>query len=498
MRRRFAWLLALALVTTACGTRLSHSRLAADWRGGSSGSQGASAGQDSASGGSGSLAAGDTGAAAGGGSSSGATGSTGGGGAAATTGASGGGGTTGSSGGGGSTGGGASGGGGSTGGGAGGGGSTGGIGISAGQQCGAPKSPITIGSVGAQSGVVGASVNGTNAIRAWVSAINAKGGLSCHPVKYVVSDDGSDPSRNQAAIQQLVEQNHAVAIVYYDAPLDGDASLAYINQHHVPVIGTESAQDWSYTSPYFFLQGDNGATQDQDLFNVAATTKPHGSVAIFACVEAKACSNVTSAGPGYAQKSGLNLVSSSQVSLAQPDFTAQCQTAKSKGAEVVMLYVDVNSIDRVLRSCSSINYHPQYAAYSLAAALSTARDPLAEGLVAALGVMPWVVSSNPAIQSFTQTMSRYAPGAEVGLKESLAWGAVKLFEAAGQRLPDAPTPQDILNGLWTIKNQDFGGMTNSLTFTQNQPPPRVGCTWVVQVRGGQWTSPNNGQKICSH
>jgi branched-chain amino acid transport system substrate-binding protein len=486
-RRLLGWLLAMVLVTTACGTRLSHTRLLADSRSSGGSSQGALAGQDSQGNGSGSSAAGDTSGISAGGSTSGAAGTAGSGGAGSAAGA------TGAS----------SGGGGSSGGGSAGGAAAGGIGVAGSQQCTGSKSPITIGSVGAQSGVVGASVNGTNAIRAWVTAINAKGGVACHPVKYIVADDGSDPSRNQAQVQQMVEQNHVVAIVYYDAPLNGDASLAYLNQHRVPVIGTESAQDWAYSSPMFFPQGDNGATQDQDLFNVVANTmagqgKPNTSVGIFACIEAKACSGVNSAGPSYAQKSGLNLVYRAQVSLTQPDFTAQCQAAKSSGAQAIMLYVDVNSIDRVLRSCSSINYHPQYGAYALAAALSTAKDPLADGLVAALGVMPWVVSSNASIQQFVQTMARYAPGAEVGLKESLAWGAAKLFEASAQHLPDAPTSQSILDGLWSIKNQDFGGMMNPLTFTKDQPAPRVGCTWVVQVKGGQWMSPNNGQRICSH
>lgn len=484
-RRALGWLAALAFVTAACGNRLSHQQLLADSRGGTASAGSAVLPGDQS--GSTSSAAGPAATGTSGlGGTTGPSGST----AAGSTGGATGSGTTGAP---------------STGAGASSSGSTSAVSpqvsSSSGAACTKPRSTVTIGSVGAQSGVVGASVNGTNAIRAWVAYINAKGGLNCHPVKYVVADDGSDPSRNQADIQQLVEQDHVIAFVYNDAPLDGQASVAYLNQHRIPVIGTESAEGWAYSSPMFFLQGDNGPVQDQDLFNNAAYIEGkqghrNAAVGIFACVEAQACSTVYSAGPGYAQKAGLRLVYRAQVSLTQPDFTAECQSAKSAGAQAIMLYVDVNSIDRVLRSCSSIDYHPQYAAYSLAAALSTANDPLANGLIAALGDLPWLVTSNSAVQQFRQTMAQYAPGAEVGLKETLAWAAAKLFELAGQNLSEPPTSDSILQGLWAIKNQNLGGLTPALTFTKDQPPPKVGCNWVVQVESGHWTSPDNGQMHC--
>jgi hypothetical protein len=57
------------------------------------------------------------------------------------------------------------------------------------------------------------------AVAAWAAAVNATGGLNCHPVKYIIEDDGGDPSRNQALTQQLVEQDHVIALVHVDAPL---------------------------------------------------------------------------------------------------------------------------------------------------------------------------------------------------------------------------------------------------------------------------------------
>src|SRR5207249_97425 len=89
------------------------------------------------------------------------------------------------------------------------GGSTSGTGTSS---CSGPKSTITIGTVGTQSGVVGTYfASGVQGVQTWVSAINAAGGLNCHPVKFLVADDGGDPSRNQALVQQFVERDRVLA-----------------------------------------------------------------------------------------------------------------------------------------------------------------------------------------------------------------------------------------------------------------------------------------------
>jgi branched-chain amino acid transport system substrate-binding protein len=80
--------------------------------------------------------------------------------------------------------------------------------------------PIVLGSVGQQSGIFGSIVaGGGQAVQAWAAWVNASGGIHCHPVKYYLADDGGDPSRQQALVQQMVEQDHVVAFLQMDAPL---------------------------------------------------------------------------------------------------------------------------------------------------------------------------------------------------------------------------------------------------------------------------------------
>jgi hypothetical protein len=77
------------------------------------------------------------------------------------------------------------------------------------------------------------------------------------------------------------------------------------------------------------------------------------------------------------------------------------------------------------------------------------------------------------------------------------WVSAKLFEAATQHLSEPPTSESILSGLWAMNNNDLGGLTYPLTFTKGQNAPQVFCTWIVQVKDGQWSSPNGNQRICA-
>ncbi len=58
------------------------------------------------------------------------------------------------------------------------------------------------------------------------------------------------------------------------------------------------------------------------------------------------------------------------------------------------------------------------------------------------------------------------------------------------------TSQAILNGLWTIRNNDLGGTTYPLTFVNGQDAPEQLCGWLVEIVDGQFTSPDDSSKVC--
>ena len=360
--------------------------------------------------------------------------------------------------------------------------------------------PILIGSVGTQSGIVGASISeGIKALQAWVNGINAGGGLHGHPVKLIVGDDGGDPAQHRALVQQFVEQNHVLAFVYNDAPLTGQASVDYLNRKHIPVVGSELAGQWFYQSPMFFPQAASGLVlTDVSIRGVANVVVPQGKtkVAFLTCVEAQYCTDAARVWPGLAPQVGLQVVSNGSASLATPDFTSQCLNAQGRGAQVFIMAMDSNSVDRVAANCAAIGFHPIFSWASSVTIDRHRTDPNLSGAVLPIPSAPWFVKANPAIVEFQTAMARYAPGVVVGGSSENGWVAGKLFEAAASNLSSTPTTTDILNGLWALRSNDLGNLTIPLTFTQGQDAPSTECWYVATIGGGSWLSPDGGQRHC--
>jgi branched-chain amino acid transport system substrate-binding protein len=364
--------------------------------------------------------------------------------------------------------------------------------------CTQEKAPIAIGSVGEQSGFIGSFIRtGPIAVAAWVASVNATGGIDCHPLKYIIVDDGGDPARNQALTAQLVEQDHVVAIVHEDAPIAGQASVAYVNAHHVPIIGNETGSPWFYTSPYYFPQSSTGAqTLEGVVLGAGKYFVPKGEtrLAAFACVEASICSTLTQIAPSTAKQAGMQLVYSFSGSLAQPDYTSGCQAAKAAKAQVLLFAFDPNGAARLQQSCASIGYHPSYVTGGPVVNATVLQNPNFNGLLDVSVVMP-PTADVPAAARFRATMAEYSPGIADDGAAMTGWVSAQLFAAAAANAPDPTTSQGILQGLAALKNFDADGLTAPLTFPEGQDATPQICYWDSVVSNANLI-PVSTQRTC--
>lgn len=356
-----------------------------------------------------------------------------------------------------------------------------------GRQCTGDEEPLKIASVGQQSGVFGPFMLPiTQGLQVWVNAANAAGGVACHPIELILRDDGGDPSVHQSEVQQLVEQENVIALVATTAVLTGNASLSYLTSKGVPVIGNEGGSEWTYDSPVYFPQLTTGNSALGALVGaIGKVGKPQGKskLAVVTCLEAALCSSLfDDAGP-LAAKAGLDLVYKAQASLTQPDFTSICQNAKSRGAEMMIIGLDTNSIQRVLRNCQSIGFDPLAITGGPLVTPALLDDPRADGFLVSSATDLYTNTGNPSVVEFRDAVGRFAPGLDPSIASLAGWTAGKLFEAGLESAPDA-TRAGLLEGLYSISDNDLGGLTYPLSFRAGQKPPRVLCVWIGQVKGG--------------
>ena len=83
-----------------------------------------------------------------------------------------------------------------------------------------------------------------------------------------------------------------------------------------------------------------------------------------------------------------------------------------------------------------------------------------------------------------------------GTCSALGWVSAKLLQRAATGLPDPPTPEAILRGLWTLRDETLGGLTHPLTFVQDQNAPKRTCWFNLQIADRAWRSPDQNQLHC--
>lgn len=112
-----------------------------------------------------------------------------------------------------------------------------------------------------------------------------------------------------------------------------------------------------------------------------------------------------------------------------------------------------------------------------------------DGAVISQPVLPWFFDAEPAIREYQAVLREHAPNLPLDAATVVGWASAKLFERAARgRLSDPPTSRDLLQGLWTMKNETLGGLIPPMTFTEGQPAPSLVCGWAMVVKGKRITS----------
>jgi branched-chain amino acid transport system substrate-binding protein len=362
----------------------------------------------------------------------------------------------------------------------------------------ATESTVYLGNVGTYSGLIGAIfTGGQQTLQIWAAYTNAHGGLNGHPVKVISEDDGGDPSTNQTDTEQEVTQDHVIAFVGDLVPLTVSASLSYLQQQNIPVIGGDASSLTWWQSPMLFPQASYLRYEGDDTIRWAVSLGKT-KLAMLYCIEDTTCTEGydEEIEQGGAQADGADPVYSASYSLTQPDFTSQCLAAQQAGANVFYMAGDGDSLVRLARDCSAQNYDPLYIAESVAVTASVQADPELNGLLSTQSNFPWVDSYTPAQATYQAAMKQYDPSLPGSATTAAEWASGMLVVAADGDLGATPTSAQFLQGLWSIKNNNLGGLAPPLTFNANADATPSNCYFDMILQNGQFTDPHQGNSHC--
>jgi branched-chain amino acid transport system substrate-binding protein len=356
--------------------------------------------------------------------------------------------------------------------------------------------PIVIGSVGHQSGIPGAAgADMARSVRLWASLVNKKGGLFGRPVQVIVVDDGGDPARFQAGLQDLVENRHVVAFVGNYAAQTADAGDAYLTKAKVPVIGTDCTRPLYEKSPNYFDECGSANISYTGPLKAGIKAGTGNKLGLLYCGEAQVCKDGAAGARQGAASSGMTVVYDAQVSLTQPDFTAECISARNAGADVIFPVTDGTAAERIGASCTRQNYKPTF----IFAANVNKDAPSKTGLenaVVALPAFPFTSSPAASAQEFYKAWADGYGGIPQP-SGATGWASAKLFELIATKAVQTShslTPETLFAAGRTIKGETLGGLTTTLDFSA--PGRNAFCYWVLHGKGGGWEVLNGGNAYC--
>jgi branched-chain amino acid transport system substrate-binding protein len=363
----------------------------------------------------------------------------------------------------------------------------------------ADKPPVIIGNIGDYSGIIGTLMKGGNVMAAVVARyVNEHGGLNGHPMQVVTGDAGGDPARALSIVRDMVENKGVVALMGNLWVFSGHGPRQYLEEHKIPVIGGDGTLKVWDESPMYFSSGSPYPAMSLGAVKGLADLG-HKKQAIIYCVEAEQCGVWRNIAKQRAASLGVEIVYEAQVSLAQPDFTAECIQAQRNGATGIQSAIDGPSIARLSKSCAQQGYKPQYMGISLAIIDSISKEPTLEGLFAPQGNFPFTSASTPFEAEYQDTRQKYAPSLANSPAVATVWAAGALLRelVKGAPLPAGKvTSADLLKGLYTIKDNNLNGLSGApLTFVEGQKK-LVNCFYYIKLTGAKWTAPYGSTPKC--
>jgi ABC-type branched-subunit amino acid transport system substrate-binding protein len=360
---------------------------------------------------------------------------------------------------------------------------------------------ITVGNISSISGVApGLTQSAQQAIEAWAAYVNSTGGICGRQIKVQPFDDGNDSGQNYADASQACSSDFAMV---GNASGFDDGSAQAVNGCGIPTLSAEVSTAAAGGTPDIF-----GASPGDDHNyplgpgNYIKATYPNAikhAAEIYLQVPATASQAAheiaanTSIGFQYTPANGI------ATTPTNANYGTIVQQLQSQGTQYVSEYSDDNSAERLLQAMQQANYAPQVVdwiseEYSPQFAQQT--SPESNGNLVAMTATAGYedAASIPGLQLMEQWMDRVA-GAGNWHKDIfaiLAWSAGLAFEQAAKQVGPALTRAAIISKIQGITNWTGGGVT---------PPTDIGpkvpskCFFYEKIQNGAFqrvypTAPN--------
>ncbi|HVW31275.1 MAG TPA: ABC transporter substrate-binding protein, partial [Acidimicrobiia bacterium] len=308
-------------------------------------------------------------------------------------------------------------------------------------------------------------------------------------------DDGGDPGKALSLARRMVEEDKIVAFTGLYGPTTIQPVISYAAERGVPIVGGPSASPDEDSSPIVYNPQAADRAAGQAIVTTVAAQTTLKKVSIFYCREVQSCSVNHQASVEWANKHGLQIVHEAQVSLAQPDFTAEIVSARRAGAEALVALVDLQSMIRIIRSAERQGWKPVFGgSFAFDTTDGEQASDILDGLLSSALTLDF--SASPKMADYRDAVARYVPGGKLGGQGANAWAQGKLLEAGARHVTGpALTSAALIDGLDQLSGETLGGIVPPQSFPKGKPHYNP-CIVPIKLVGGHWTQPLGERFVC--
>jgi branched-chain amino acid transport system substrate-binding protein len=314
---------------------------------------------------------------------------------------------------------------------------------------------------------------------------NAHGGINGHPIKIISIDDHADAAKSLAAAQQLISNDHVIALAGLANPSTESAYEQFVTQSGVPVVGS-AYSSIAATNPDWFQTAAGSYTITGYSRALAAKLAGVTKYGIMYCTEVPACKLDYSTQVTAAKRlGGISVVKTIPAAIASPNFTTPCIQMRAAGINGLYFSSSVEGIARAAVDCVRQGVHVVHVMGESGPQLLQTQQVWQYGAAGADMTMPYWADV-PQTQNYHNAMQQYFPTDELTAASAQEWASFEVLQAALEKVPNDPmTPATVKKGLYLLPDGFHTDMSVPVHYKAGQPSV-VKCFYLWTIKNGKY------------
>lgn len=354
-------------------------------------------------------------------------------------------------------------------------------------EVGVTDTEIVLGNVSTISGpIAGFGTTGVNGTRAYIEYVNSLGGVCGRQLRLSTADDRLDTAANRSEAERL----SADVFGFVGGTSVVDAGTAAVLEGTNIASAGLTVGNPAIESPNVFssnpIDPTNRARNTTPIWNYFKATRGVTRVAVVYPAQADARARAMVFVEDI-RAAGLEVDGPYEVSLTETNYVGVAQQIENHGADGVITALEITGMSRLAQAFAQIDYQPRAAYYGAQGYgqqfLELAGDA-ANGT--SLGIAYSIFEdapTNPTVATFLEWYQRVAPGSTPDFFSIVGWASTDMFVQALEAAGPAPTRDAVLTFLQSLTSFDAHGLIASCNPAGKLPADGFA---IVNVVDGQW------------